>query len=128
MVVYHPIVPLVISSETKSSPQTEGLLDSGSDGIVIPRGLADYLGLELRRTDRPMMVANGKSIERLISTASLTIGRGGRFCDPIEAEVNVPAEGNPPILVGREPVFRLFTITFVESEKRFEMSPYRGRR
>lgn len=125
MVVYHPIVPLVISSKTKSSPQTEGLLDSGSDGIVIPRGFADYLGLELRRTDRPMMVANGRSIERLTSMASLAVGRGGRFCDPIEVEVNVPAEGEPPILIGREPIFRLFTITFVEAERRFEMTPYR---
>ena len=124
--VYHPIIPFVISSEKKRGSQTEGLLDSGSDGIVIPKGLADYLSLDLKLADRPMMVANGRSVERFTSKASLMIGRGGRYCDPIEVEVSVPAEGNPPILIGREPIFRLFVITFVEAEKRFEMNPYRA--
>ncbi len=124
MEVFHPFVPIVLSSKKKVGPQTEGLLDSGSDGIVIPRGLADFLDLDLKPSARPMMVANGRSIERLTATASLRIGRGGRFCGPLEVEVTVPAEGNPPILIGREPVFRLFTITFIEAEKRIEMTPY----
>lgn len=124
MEVYHPMIPCIISSEKKRSPQIEGLLDSGSDGIVILRGLADYLGLELKLAGRPMRVANGRSVERFISMVSLTIGRGGRHCDPIEVEVSVPAEGDPPILIGRESIFRLFVITFVEAEKRFEMRPY----
>lgn len=80
----------------------------------------------MKLADRPMMVANGRSVERFTSKASLMIGRGGRYCDPIEVEVSVPAEGNPPILIGREPIFRLFVITFVEAEKRFEMKPYRA--
>ena len=124
--MHHPIIPLIISSKEKRTAQTEGLLDSGSDGIVIPRGIADYLGLELTPAERPMMVANGRSVKRFTSRATLTLGRGGRHCDPIEAEVSVPAEGNPPILIGREPIFRLFTITFVEAERRFEMKPYRN--
>ncbi|MGD9962486.1 MAG: retropepsin-like aspartic protease [Thermoplasmata archaeon] len=122
---YHPMVPLIISSKGRDCTQTDGLLDSGSDGVVIPMGLAEYLGLELNRTERPMMVANGRSVERLTSKVTLTLGRAGRYCDPIEAEVNVPAEGSPPILIGRDPVFRLFTITFVEAERRLEMTPYR---
>lgn len=124
--VYHPVIPLVISSSRMRSRPTEGLLDSGSDGIVIPRRLAEYLELDLRPAERPMRVANGRSVERLVSTATLTIGRDGRFCDPIRAEVNVPSDGNPPILIGRVPVFKLFVVTFVEAEKRFEMKPYHG--
>lgn len=102
----------------------EGLLDSGSDGVVVPRGIADYLELELKPAETPMRVADGKSVKRFISKVYLTIGRGGRYCDPIEAEVSIPAEGDPPILIGRDPIFRLFVITFVEAEKRFEMKPY----
>ena len=104
----------------------EGLLDSGSDGVVLPRGIADYLGLELKSGETPMRVADGKSVKRYISKAHLTIGRGGRYCDPVEAEVSIPAEGDPPILIGRAPIFRLFVITFIEAEKRFEMKPYRA--
>jgi len=123
--VYHPIIPIILSSQKKRSPPTEGLLDSGSDGVVIPKRIAEYLELEMKPADRPMRVADGKDIDRFTSKVTLTIGRAGRYCDPIEVEVSIPVEGNPPILIGREPVFRLFTITFVDAENRFELKPYR---
>ena len=119
------MIPCIISSIKKKSPLVEGLLDSGSDGIVIPRSLAEYLDLELKPAAKPMRVANGRDVERFTAKASITLGRGGRCCDPIEVRVSVPAEGDPPVLIGREPVFRLFVITFVEAERRFEMMPYR---
>jgi hypothetical protein len=124
MEISHPMVPCVISSANKKSPPIEGLLDSGSDGIVIPRGLADYLGLELKPAAKPMRVANGSDVDRLTARVSITLGRGGRHCDPVETEVSVPAKGDPPVLIGREPFFRMFIITFVDAEKRFEMRPY----
>jgi hypothetical protein len=124
MEVYHPMVPCVFSSAHKKSPQIEALLDSGSDGIVMPRALADYLDLRLETSSDPMRVADGRSIRRWTTKASLTIGRGGRQCDPVEVDVSVPEEGEPPILIGREPVFRLFVITFAEAERWFEMRPY----
>jgi len=123
--VFHPFIPCVISSEKRRSRSTEGLLDSGSDGVVIPRTLAEYLELDLEPASEPMMVADGRNMERFVSKIMLTIGRGGRYSDPIEVEASVPAKGNPPVLIGREPVFRLHTITFVEAEKRLEMNPYR---
>lgn len=125
MEIFHPMVPCIISSAGKKSPLIDGLLDSGSDGIVIPRSLADYLNLQLKPAAKPMRVANGRDVQRYTAKVSLTLGRGGRCCGPIEAEVSVPTEGDPPLLIGREPVFRLYVVTFVEAERRFEMSPYR---
>ncbi len=119
------MVPCIISSADKKSPLIDGLLDSGSDGIVIPRSLADCLDLQLKPAARPMRVANGREVKRYTARVSITLGRGGRFCGPIDAEVSVPADGDPPLLIGREPVFRLFVITFVEADRRFEMKPYR---
>jgi hypothetical protein len=116
-----------MSSSKKSSPLIEGLLDSGSDGVVIPRSLADYLDLQLKPAARPMRVANGRDVQRYTAKASITLGRGGRCCGPIDAEVSVPAEGDPPLLIGREPIFRMFVITFVEAERRFEMRSYRAK-
>jgi hypothetical protein len=127
MEIFHPMVPCVVSSTDRRSPLMDGLLDSGSDGIVIPRSLAEYLDLKLRPAARPMRVANGKDVQRYTARASITLGRGGRCCSPIDAEVSVPAEGDPPLLIGREPMFRLFVITFVEAERRFEMRPYRAK-
>jgi predicted aspartyl protease len=127
MEIFHPMVPCTVSSEGRKSPLIEGLLDSGSDGIVIPRSLAEYLDLRLIPEARPMRVANGRDVQRYTAKATITLGRGGRCCDPIDAEVSVPAEGDPPLLIGREPIFRLFVITFVEPERRFEMKPYRAK-
>lgn len=123
--VYYPLIPLQLSSATKKTRPTEGLLDSGADEIVLPRGLADYLELDLKPSSKPMRVANGMSVPRLVAEVTLTIGRAGRFCDPIKTEVCVPEKGDAPILIGRKPVFGLFEITFIEAEKRLELEPYR---
>jgi hypothetical protein len=75
-----------------------------------------------------MKVADGKSTPRWTSEASVILGRAGRYCSPIDkVTVSIPREGDPPILLGRDPVFELYTITFIEAEKRFMMDPYRPR-
>jgi hypothetical protein len=123
---YYPYVPAVISSRTKSAPPVEGLLDSGSDGIVIPLFLAKSLDLDLEECE-PMKVV-GRLVERYRSKATITLGRGGRFCDPLpDVPVNIPKEGDSPIIFGRLPIFELFRITFVEKEHRFSMEPYSTR-
>jgi hypothetical protein len=122
--VFYPFVPCTISSKKKRSRSTEGLLDSGSDGVVLPRALAEYLELDLEPATAPMMVADGRDMNRFVSRAVLMIGRAGRYSDPVEVEVSVPAQGNPPVLIGRNPIFRQYRITFIEAEKRLEMKPY----
>lgn len=123
--VYYPLMPLSLSSATKKTQPTEGLLDSGADEIVLPISLAEYLELDLKPSNKPMTIANGMSVPRFVAEVTLTIGRAGRFCDAIKTEVCVPEEGDAPILIGRRPVFSLFEITFIEAEKRLEMKPYR---
>ena len=120
---YYPYVPAILSSGFKSAPPIEGLLDSGSDGIVIPLFVAKSLDLELKECE-PMKVV-GRLVERYRSKATITLGRAGRFCDPLpDVPVNIPKEGDSPIIFGRTPIFELFRITFVEAEKRFTMEPY----
>lgn len=120
---HYPFVPAVISSGAKTAPPIEGLLDSGSDGIVIPLFLARSLGLELEKYE-PMKVV-GRMVERYRSKAAITLGRAGRFCDPLlDVPVNIPMEGDFPIIFGRTPIFELFRITFIEAEHRFTMEPY----
>lgn len=103
----------------------EGLLDSGSDGMVIPRTVAKFLELDLRPSIEPMQVADGRDMDRFVSKIVLAIGRGGRFSDPVDVEVSIPKEGNPPVIIGRDPIFRQYRITFIEAEKRLEMRSYR---
>jgi len=125
--VYHPFIPCIISSERMRSKSMEGLLDSGSDGMVIPMELAECLKLDLVPASEPMRVADGKEVERYTAKIIIKVGRGGRYSDPIEVEASVPKHGNPPVLIGRKPIFKMFVISFVEAERRLEMKHYRGK-
>lgn len=101
----------------------EGLLDSGSDGVVISRRLADYLEMKLEKAS-PIRVV-GSKIDRYSSTASITLGRAGGLSDPIKnVRISITGGDDPPIILGRDPIFRLFKIIFVEPEYRFELIPY----
>jgi hypothetical protein len=122
--VFDPFIPCTLSSKTRCSSM-EGLLDSGSDGMVIPRTVAEFLGLDLKPASEPMQVADGRDMDRYVSKIKLSIGRGGRFSDPVEVEVSIPAVGNPPVIIGRDPIFKQYRITFIEAEKRVEMKTYR---
>lgn len=120
---YYPYVPCVLSCRSKSTKPMEGLLDSGSDGVIISHRLADYLELNLERAS-PMKVV-GSRIDRYSSIVSITIGRAGRFCDSIEdVKISITEADDPPIILGRDPIFKLFKIIFIEPEYRFELIPY----
>lgn len=122
--VCYPFVPCVLSSDGRTSGPVEGLLDSGSDGVVVPRPIADFLGLELERAE-PIRVV-GSRVERYRSSISISLGRAGRLCGPIrDVEVSVLEGGDTPIILGRNPIFRLYKIAFIEAERRFEMVPYK---
>jgi hypothetical protein len=121
---YYPILPCRISRGTNRTPFIDGLLDSGSDGLVIPLSLARSLKLPFSDAP-PMQTASGGDVKRFTSRVDLTIGRGGRYSGPFKGvEVSIPSEGNPPVLIGRDPVFTRYKITFIEAELRYLMEPY----
>ena len=122
---YHsPLLPCVLEWRGKRSPQTEGLLDSGSDGVVLPLGVARYLDLDLRPVEAPMQVV-GTAVPQYVARVDLTIGRAGRFHTFADLEVSVPREGETPIIIGRRPVFEVYRVTFVEPELKFVLDPYK---
>lgn len=122
--LYFPLLSCKFISPHGTSPEVRGLLDSGSDGIILPLALAEHLKLMLHDADS-IQVAGGKSVPRWTAKVSVILGRAGRCCPPIkDVTVSIPKEGNPPVLLGRSPVFELYKITFIEAEKRFIMDPY----
>ena len=67
----------------------------------------------------------GGIVDSYKSKALIIMGRGNRVCPPIEVKVKIPAKGDTPIIIGREPIFELYRITFIEAEKYFIMEPYK---
>ena len=107
----------------EKSIEINGLLDSGADGIVIPIGLAKSLNLDLAPAKRSMKVV-AREVEYYLTQANLTIGRTGRLTTFENVKIAVPKEGDTPVLIGRNPVFKYYNITFIEPERRFLMEPY----
>lgn len=101
---------------------TEGLLDSGSDGIVLPPGIAEFLKLELREEEKPMRVVSHE-VPRFSARVNLIVGRGGRFFTFPDVTVHIPREGDTPILIGRDPVFKAYRVTFDDVNLTFSLEP-----
>ena len=115
LISYYPMIPCVFEWGGKKTRLVEGLLDSGSDGIVVPLDLVEYLELSIVSDDEPMRVV-GREVERYTSKVNLILGRGGRYVNLNNVDVSAPKEGKTPILIGRNPIFKLYEITFREGE------------
>ncbi|MDI6887320.1 MAG: retropepsin-like aspartic protease [Candidatus Thermoplasmatota archaeon] len=116
------MLPCRFEWKGKKTPIIDGWLDSGADSIVLPLAIAKYLGLELQDAS-PMRVVGG-SVERFESIVDLTIGRAGRFTSFPNVKVSIPKkEDDTPVLLGRDPIFDNYNISFFGKEKKFTMRP-----
>lgn len=55
---------------------------------------------------------------------NFAIGRGGRVHTFPNVEAAIPQEGETPIIIGRDPVFKHYKVTFLELELTFVLDPY----
>ena len=114
---WQPLYPVTLSSSNNS---TDALMvvDSGADLSLIGRELGESLGFALSEGE-PVIDGSGvggevKYVNRLIN---MTID-GHTFQAPVAwllTEIT-----NAPLLLGREVVFDLFDIKFVQAEERIE--------
>lgn len=100
----------------------EGLLDSGSDQILIPKGIAKYLDLPLEKQEKPMKVAGG-SKKWYKSKVDFIIGRGGREVIYTNQPIAVIDSDDSPVLVGRDPLFKGYEVIFKEFNNQFILNP-----
>lgn len=92
----------------------EGLLDSGADGVFIPKQIADELNLEVKEKETTSGILESK--ECIQTEVGFRIGRSkARRIDFGIVEATFPQEESDiPILVGRNPLFECFEIRFLE--------------
>jgi hypothetical protein len=110
----YPLLLIQLYKAGERPRSFEGLIDSGADTLFIPKRIADIIGLELR--DR--IVSSGVFERGLCRTTKVGFiaGRmGAGRLDFGQVEATVPeSEGDIPILIGRNPLFRYFEIIFKE--------------
>jgi len=113
-VTRRPIVPINING----FPFT-GLLDSGSDEIVIPTDVADALQLEeIGETSVSQM--NGDEMKCKIAIPNIEFGTDKA---PFKFKAEALISNSQRIILGRRGFFSQFRITFDELNKRVNIKP-----
>ena len=120
----YPYMPIYLYYKEKKTLPIEGLIDSGSDYLFIPKGLADFLNLPKGKKEE-IHGACG-SCYGIETQVGLILGRGGgnremdygyvRACYPEKERFN-------PILIGRTPLFEEYRVVFEDYKKKFKLIP-----
>ena len=123
--IHRPIIPLQFTLKDGTPVTIAGLLDSGSDVILIPKDIAESLGLDIGRKANEIDGVGGK-VKVAKSRIRVRLDDGRRiYRIPHALEVCVQLSGNvfDDILIGRIPFFEEFVIEFNECAKRVKLIP-----
>ena len=118
---YRPKIPFYISAGGNVT-KTVGLLDSGSDFVVIPQDIAEALGIKMAKGIEEGDGIGG-SIKLKTGTATIIVGEGPDKRTLRKIKIRITIDGNmDDILLGRAPFFNFFQcIEFNEIRKRVKL-------
>jgi hypothetical protein len=124
--IYRPRIRIIIKGP-KEKVDITGLLDSGSDAVLLPRWIGDIIGTDFTKPKEEIEGLHEK-IEAVEQTVTIQV-KPPRGHEPaivklktsvlVEEWKNEDGEDIEPLL-GRD-FFRFFDITFKESEKKVEL-------
>lgn len=128
-----PLIQVELVSETVNL-STIGLLDSGATSCFIPHEIAEILGVLPQKTKKKIGVetAGGKAEFILSKLKRLSLMGGGKiFSDFRNLSVLVPPDVKrdlPYVILGRNPIFDRFYVTFKEKIKKFVIEHHKWAR
>jgi len=123
--MHRPLIPLQFNLNDGTSVTIVGLLDSGSDVILIPKEIAESLGLKAGRKTHEVDGVGGKiKVAKAGIRVNVDDGRHN-YRIPHRLEVCVQQSGSmfDNILVGRVPLFEEFIVEFNEQASRVKLRP-----
>jgi len=108
--IRYPVVPVKFYNEEKETPFIDALLDSGGDFIVIPMPISNYLGLKLKKAGDVDTAGGTTSLFK----ANLNMMMGSKNKNVIydNIQIHVSTRNDIPVLLGRNPIFEDYEITF----------------
>ena len=112
-----PSIPITLKG--KDSIDVVALLDSGADVSVIPKGIAEIIGLDLTGK-KSYADGIGGRVEAIDSKLYLHIKKGHEDYN-FQMPIKVILEDTIPIILGREGFFNKFVISFNQSELKFTL-------
>lgn len=111
--ILYPLIPVQLYSNKSRPISFEALLDSGADEVLIPKGSAEMISLEMG--EKKQMDSASERSNCYEVNVGLVLGqvKGCRIdLGYINAKVPEKDSGNVPILIGRNPFFQNFEIIF----------------
>lgn len=115
--IYRPIIPMVIKA--KESFDVLGILDSGSDITIIPKEIADAIGIEYIN-DNSISGISGVALSAKEGKIFVEFGKKREIYN-FEIPVLIPTDKeNLSVIIGRAGFFNEFKITFDEFNKKIE--------
>jgi len=116
-IIRRPIIPVTLSSMAGMSMDVEAIIDSGSDGAIITKDMADALQVVLGKKTEEIGLG-GEKMRVVLGHVRLAVTDGRETVRLMDVPVNVPIEGGAELeemIIGREPFFRDFNVTFQQN-------------
>lgn len=115
---YVPYIPVILTGP-KDSVEVVALLDSGADVSVLPKGVAELLGIDLKG-DKEEVVGVGGKAEAVETNVSIVVsGAHEKYAFRIKVKVILDdSDDRFPIILGRDGFFDKFDITFKENQRK----------
>ena len=113
--IHYPLLPVQFVYKDRKTPVIAALIDSGGDSIVIPRAIAEFLGVNVEEAEIAKTAGGFTSIRR--TKLKMIIGKDSEKIEYNDVDVFVADSSDIPVLLGRDPLFEDFEITFKKRKK-----------
>jgi hypothetical protein len=111
-VILRPLMPVTLKHSTSDSLDTLMLIDSGADLSMIPKSMAQSIGIDLSSCPTGVTGGVGGATDVVMSEATLSFGQRKEVHE-VDIPVQIPTKTDiPSPLLGREPFFRFFDVSF----------------
>ena len=120
----YPVVPVKFYYKEQETPFIDALLDSGGDFIVIPKPIAKYLGLKLKKAGDVDTAGGTTSLFK--ATLSMVMGSKQRNAVYKNIQIHVSGRNDIPVLLGRHPIFEDYEITFKKQKNQLILKTLNG--
>ncbi len=118
--VHLPVIPITLVGKSETV-EVMGLLDSGADYSLIPREIAEVVGMNLKKKPEPIGGIGGEC-NAINSNVRIKVQRGHEaYTFFVNAYIIDALDDDFPVLIGRDGFFGQFKITFDESKRNISL-------
>lgn len=106
----------------KETIETTALIDSGATTTFLPKELAEILAADLSGKHESVIGAGGEftSVNTIVGKCQLIKSQNTAFDEFVNLPISVPTKPQtlPYMILGRDSIFRHFTIRFLENDEK----------